>query len=243
MSVVEFDLIVLDLMLPYVRDGQVDRRAGLELVRQLRSKDGPNKATAVVGISAFPDEITEFRASFNELGVLITQFDDKGSWSRALLRVLEDVNARADTQTELDFVVVCALEDERAGFARTAFEKVSEAIVCGLNVHYLRLPGPREFFGGIVRLSQMGLVAATFETASVLNAFRTKVLCMSGICAGFAKEANLGQVIIASPAWEYQAGKWSKNEFEIAPVQIPLRPATRSVIDQAITSESFTHYL
>jgi nucleoside phosphorylase len=66
---------------------------------------------------------------------------------------------------------------------------------------------------------------------------------MSGICAGFSKEANLGQVVIASPAWEYQAGKWSKNGFEIAPVQIPLRPATRSVIDQAIARESFTQYL
>jgi nucleoside phosphorylase len=143
----------------------------------------------------------------------------------------------------LEFVVVCALEEERTGFVQTAFEKVSEAIVSDLNVHYFRLAGQREFFGAIVRLSQIGLVAATFETASVVKAFRAKVLCMSGICAGFAKEAGLGQVVIASPAWEYQAGKWSKNGFEIAPVQVPLRPATRLMIDQAIARDSFAHYL
>jgi hypothetical protein len=62
--------------------------------------------------------VAAFRANFDEVGVLITRFDDEGSWSRALLRVLEDVHARVDTQTELDFIVVCALEEERAGFTR-----------------------------------------------------------------------------------------------------------------------------
>ena len=243
MSLVSFDLIVLDLMLPYLPGGKADSRAGFELLRQLRSEDGPNKTTVVVGISAFPDEIAAFRAGFDELGVLITQFDAEGSWSRSLLRVVEDVHARADAQTALDFIIVCALEEERAGFGRTAFEKVSEGIVSGLNVHYFRLPASPDFFGAVVRLSHMGLVAATFETASVLKSFRTKVLCMSGICAGFVKEANLGQVIIASPAWEYQAGKWSSSGFEIAPIQVPLRPTTRSVIDQAIAREGFVRYL
>jgi CheY-like chemotaxis protein len=130
-SLVSFDMIVLDLMLPYVPGGQADSRAGLELLRQLRSEGGPNKTTVVVGISAFPDEIAAFRASFDELGVLITQFDDEGSWSRALLRVIEDVHARADTQIAVDFVIVCALEEERAGFRRTAFEPISQAIVSG----------------------------------------------------------------------------------------------------------------
>ena len=96
MSLVSFDLIVLDLMLPYLPGGKADSRAGFELLRQLRSEDGPNKTTVVVGISAFPDEIAAFRAGFDELGVLITQFDAEGSWSRSLLRVLEDVHARAD---------------------------------------------------------------------------------------------------------------------------------------------------
>lgn len=243
MSIDAFDLIVLDLMLPFVQGGAADSRAGLELVRQLRSEDSPNRATSVVGISAFPDEIAAFRASFDELGVLIIHFDDDGSWRRALIRLLEDVHARADIQTELDFVIVCALEEERAGYMRTELERVSEAVVSGLNVHYVRSPGPNGFFGGIVRLSQMGLVAATFETASILRAFRTKILCMSGICAGFTKETSLGQVVIASLAWEYQAGKWSKNGFEIAPFQVALRPTTRSIIDQEIARGSFGQYL
>jgi adenosylhomocysteine nucleosidase len=243
MSLLPFDMIVLDLMLPYISGGSPDSRAGLELLRQLRSKKGPNRATTVIGLSAFPEEIAATRENFDELGVLIIKFDDDGSWNGALLRILEDIQTRLGIEAALDFVVVCALEEERNGFAQTEMIKLSEAIVGGLNVHYVKLPGNPELFGAVVRLSQMGLVAATLETALVLRAFRTKVLCMSGICAGFSREASLGQLVVASPAWEYQAGKWSKNGFEIAPVQIPLGPGTRAIIDQTVGHENFMAYV
>jgi adenosylhomocysteine nucleosidase len=240
---VAFDLIVLDLMLPYLQGGQPDSRAGLELVRQLRSEGSPNAMTHVIGISAFPDEVSAFRANFDRLGVLIVNFDDEGAWRDALLRTLDDVQARAPTQIELDFLIICALEEERKGYESTAFDNISRVVISGLNVQYVRLPGTRELFGGIVRLGQIGLVSATFETTSALNVFRTTVLCMSGICAGFSEETGLGQLVIASPAWEYQAGKWSKNGFEIAPMQVPLRRSTRTVIDQAVADDNFTRYL
>lgn len=48
-----FDLVVLDLMLPYVQDGSAQSRAGIELLRQLRRDDCPNRATKVVCISRF----------------------------------------------------------------------------------------------------------------------------------------------------------------------------------------------
>ena len=243
LSLVAFDLVILDLMLPYIEGGEADSRAGLELLRELRKDDSPNKNTTVIGISAFPDEIATSRAGFEELGVLIIPFDDEGAWKRALSNVLQGVKGRAISRIDLDFLVICALEKERGGFAHTAMEKISEAIVSGLNVHYVRLSGRSELFGGIIRLSQMGLVAATFETTLALNVFRTKALCMSGICAGVATETNLGQLIVASPAWEYQAGKWSTNGFEIAPMQVPLRPATRAIVDQTIAREDFVRYL
>lgn len=239
----QFDLIVVDLMLPYVKNGDADSQAGLELLHQLRSNEGPNKSTTVICISAFPEEIHTFRGNFDELGVLIVKFDPEGTWRRTLARLVEDVVSRSAQIITLDFLIICALEKERRAFEQTGIDRISEAIVAGLNVHYVRLNGRRELFGGIIRLSQMGLVAATYETTAALNIFRTKTLCMSGICAGFAKETKLGQLVIASPAWEYQAGKWSDNKFEIAPSQIPLRPSTRSLVDQAIARSSFSEYI
>lgn len=238
-----FDLIVLDLMLPYLSDGPADSRAGLELLRQLRSEEGKNRTTSVIGISAFPDEVASAREKFDALGVLIVSFDDEGLWRQPLLNVLAEAGSRADVRIDLEFLIICALEEERDGFQFTKFEKISEVIVGGLNVHYVRIPGAVEAFGGLLRLGQMGLVAATFETARALNVFRVKILCMSGICAGFSGEAALGQLIVASPAWEYQAGKWSKNEFEIAPSQIPLKSQTRAMIDHIIAKDAFAERL
>ena len=240
---ISFDLIIMDLMLPYLTDGAAESRAGLELLRQLRSVDGKNRTTSVIGMSAFPEEVAAYRDKFDELGVLITTFDDTGTWSRSLLRILEDVGSKSDAKTDLDFLVICALEEERQGFEFTGLKKVSEVVVGGLNVHYVRLQGEREYFGGLIRLGQMGLVASTYETAWALNVFRANVLCMSGICAGFSKEVNLGQVVVGSPAWEYQAGKWSKNGFEIAPAQIPLKSQTRSIIDHVFSKEGFAQVL
>jgi adenosylhomocysteine nucleosidase len=238
-----FDLIVIDLMLPYVEGGPADSRAGLELLRQLRTESGPNKETSVVGISAFPEEIASSRPTFDELGVVIAAFDDKGTWNRTLLRLLEGVTSRRGLHPRLSFVVICALEEERMAFVHTTFEKMSEAIVSGLNVHYVRLAETPNVIGAVVRLSQMGLVAATFETTTALSVFRTDILGMSGICAGVAGQVNLGQLVVAAPAWEYQSGKWAKNAFEIAPMQVPLPSRTRSAIDQVIGDDSFVHYV
>lgn len=240
---ISFNLIVMDLMLPYLSDGQADSRAGLELLRQLRSVEGRNSATAVVGISAFPSEIAAFRDKFQELGVLIVEFDEQGGWSKSLLRILEDAKSKSEARTDLDFLVVCALEDERQGFSRTDMIKVSDAVVRGLNIHYVRLRGDRDYFGGIMRLGQMGLVASTYETAWALNTFSVKILSMSGICAGFKSEVNLGQVVVGSPAWEYQAGKWAKDGFQIAPTQIPLISRTRAQIDHILSKDGIMNEL
>jgi adenosylhomocysteine nucleosidase len=242
LNIVAFELVILDLMLPYVVGVDADSRAGLELLRQLRSHEGINKAATVVALSAFPEEISTFRNRFVELGVILSSFDDDGSWKRLIQQVLQDLKSRAETSIDLDFLVICALEEEREGY-NSCVKDLSAAVVSGLNVRYVRLGGERELLGAIIRLSRLGLVAATFETSAALSVFRTKVLCMSGICAGFASESNLGQLVIASPAWEYQAGKWSDDGFEIAPLQVALRPGTRAVIDQVIGRQSFCENL
>jgi nucleoside phosphorylase len=135
------------------------------------------------------------------------------------------------------------LDEERSGFSHANFSKVSDVIVCGLNVRYVRLEHKTGLFGALIKLRHMGLVSAVHETTLALNVFQTKVLCMSGICAGFSSRTSLGQLVIASPAWEYQAGKWSENGFEIAPAQIPLRPATRAIIDQVVSRPGFVSQL
>lgn len=235
-----FDLIVLDLMLPYIADGQADARAGLELLRLLRRNQGPNAGTAVIGMSAFPDELRDARDLFDGAGVLVVSFDDAGRWRDALRHTVADVVRRKTSRERVDFLILTALDEERAGFDGTELSTMAETIVAGLNVRRVELPveGGR-LRGGLVKLRQMGLAAATLDTSIALAAFDAHVVCMSGICAGFADRTRPGQLVIASPAWEYQAGKWSDDGFQIAPTQIPLPAGTRVILDQVAGSADF----
>lgn len=240
---IRFELVVIDLMLPYIRGSVAEASAGLELLGQIRRQGCINASSAIVCLSSFPDEISASRDKYTKYGVLIVEFDANGTWKDSLGHKIRDIQSRSTAKIDLDFLIVCALEEERQGFASTEIELIATAVVSKLNICYARIGGQKPLTGAILRLSQMGLIASTYEIALAMNLFRTKVLCMSGICAGFEENARLGQLIVPSPCWEYQAGKWSSNGFEIAPQQIPLSASTKAIVDHVISQENFLRYV
>ena len=230
-----FDLIVLDLMLPYLADTPAVSGAGYEMLRQVR-RSGPNKYTKIISLSAFPDEVGSYRARFDEMAVLITTYDDEGGWRSTLRGTLSEVSANKSIIEPIDFLIVCALDEERAGFTDAEFDSQSDVALRNLNIRYVKRG---EHIGAILRQSQMGLSTAIYETAVALQHLDPTIICMTGICAGFDGRARLGQIVAASLAWEYQAGKWAADGFEIAPLQVPMPAATRSVIDKLFDEPEF----
>ena len=233
-SITPFDLIVLDLMIPYLPGALPSSDAGYELLRELR-KSGPNKFTKVISISAFPEEVAAYREKFDQFAVVITPFDDEGSWIATLTAVLSELQGTRQIPRNVDFLIICALDEEREGYRSTELESVSDLAIHGLNLRLVKSDSCGS--GVILRTSSMGLVTATYETAMALQLVDTPVVAMSGICAGFDSKVTLGQLVCASLSWDYQAGKWSKDGFEIAPLQVPLPGITRALIDNYFDSE------
>ena len=69
---------------------------------------------------------------------------------------------------------------------------------------------------------------------------------MCGICAGVKDKVNLGDVLLADPAWDFQSGKRVKdkknNAFSISPHQLHVSSLVRSHVqqlrnDQALLSQ------
>ncbi len=234
-----FDLIVLDLMLPFIDGMAADVGAGLELLKQIRSKSSRNTSATIIGLSGYPEELRDARVKFDEHGVLILNYAEGGMWRDAILRVADDVRARAGLVRPVDFLIIVALKEESDGFTAADVKLDEQFVVGGLVVQHVQLLSSESSRGIIVRLRQMGLAAAINDTVAALTLFKPNIVCMSGICAGFKDNASLGQLIIASPSWEYQSGKWSDNGFELAAYQIPLRAETRAIIEQAVTSAAF----
>lgn len=229
-----YDLIVLDIMLPFIEGTVAATGAGLELLSQIRTSSSPNRGTTVVGLSAYPDELQEARIEFEKHGVLVLQYDSGGNWCTSLARVIVDVLARSLKVIVAKFVIVVALEEELAGYLSCDLNWGDREVIGGLNSQFVSVTDRPGDIGVIIRLRQMGLAAAINDTVLAVSIFKPDIVCMSGICAGFKKNATLGQLIVASPSWEYQSGKWSDNGFELAAYQIPLRASTRALVDQSL---------
>lgn len=234
---VEFDLVILDLMLPFIRGGRPDSAAGLNLLAQVKESTGPNQRCLFVGVSAYPDEVANTREKFDEFGVLIVEYSATSGWKRSLTEIIHQRRASGSARIDLDILIVCALEEERNGVVER-LNSTSRATVSGLNVTFGTYEGTTQRSVGVVRLSRMGLVASANEVTLATSIFRAHVWAMAGICAGFQQNSAWGQVIVASPAWEYQAGKWAENGFEIAPHQIDVPASVRVDIDYMLSEHS-----
>ena len=83
----------------------------------------------------------------------------------------------------------------------------------------------------------MGMIDAAVITSRIINSLHPKNMIMTGICAGVKGKTELGDVILASPAWDWQAGKYSSDGqddrwFSIAPHHIDIDPVVfRSFIN------------
>lgn len=65
----------------------------------------------------------------------------------------------------------------------------------------------------IFRQNNMGLVSASMTATFALNKFNPKLLLMCGVCAGVKDKANLGDLIIFSPVFDYGSGKYHDGNF------------------------------
>tara|TARA_R110002110_G_scaffold246221_1_gene462623 strand:- start:40 stop:651 length:612 start_codon:yes stop_codon:yes gene_type:complete len=82
----------------------------------------------------------------------------------------------------------------------------------------------------------MGMVAAAVLTNKTIERLRPRVIAMTGICAGQKDKAQIGDVIVADPAWDFQSGKLrledKKAKMEFSPHQIPISHFLRSRFEQ-----------
>lgn len=221
-----YDFIVADLMIPR-RAGEPAVDCSEELLEYLSTSE-KNANAVSVGLSRFPDIVKARVEEFSSKLVFLLHLDEVGSWRQSLNLCMQ----RVAQNSIYDFVILCALEAERE-----AFRGVRDVVYGelnnfrGLDCRSLLLGG---FKGLCVVQPRMGLVDAAAVAAFALSECRPKVLAMSGICAGFTKEARLGTVIVSDPCWEHQAGKWKGDHFELAHYQEPLKNDVRTCIAHVI---------
>lgn len=231
----QYDLLVLDLNLP-VRERESPRAdAGLRILNAVSNGSRVIPPRHIVGLSAYDAVIESSQSTFSDgLWSLLRYDATTREWERGvaakLLYLAKTDQSRSDYRTDLAIV--------------TALHKVELEAV-------LDLPGPWEqqhcdgddsvyhrtrWTHGHSQLSvvavsgvEMGMAAASALAMKAIGRFRPRFLCMVGIAAGTSLAYSFGDVLVATEAFDYGAGKTAgartgKGVFQPAPSPIRVDP-------------------
>ena len=235
-----YDLMILDIALPEWADVPPAPEVGLALLKEVSERRKYIQPKQIVGLTAYPEALVLATPGFQQELWHIIQYDAKATdWIEQLQRKMKYLLLAATNKQAVEYGCdLCVI---------TALQVPEGTAVLDLpwNWKLTDLPSEVAIFhsgtfmnSGRVRrvvagcATRMGMTAAAIMTTKAIYNFRPRFLAMIGIAAGIRGECNLGDIVLADPAWDYGSGKWaargSKSVFEMSPHHIPLNAVIRS---------------
>lgn len=227
----DIGLFIIDFKLPSFDGGTAipNGNAILEAI----IKSGKNDAL-MIAISSYPSEFPDVREQFEAHGCILSDYKATDVWKSTLDHLLTQLRK----SLQLDFLIFCALKEERKPY--TTMLNGRGVNRGGIICWDFELSGKK---GSIILMPQMGLVNAAIVAATCIDRYKPKIVAMSGICGGFKKQAELGQLIISKMVYEYQSGKWSDEGFQNEPYQVATDANLLSHIDILLDDENLLEQL
>ena len=162
------------------------------------------------------NEVIERKSSIRHLGMSDTSanIDNMDNCMEKATEISYKETKEHDNTTKpeiaaIDVVLMTAVEDEYR-MARKVFKDIyAENFENGFKycLANYKISEDTTIVIAIFRQNNMGLVSASMTATFALNKFNPKLLLMCGVCAGVKDKANLGDLIIFSPVFDYGSGK------------------------------------
>lgn len=168
------------------------------------------------------NEVIERKSSIRHLGMSDTSanIDNMDNCMEKATEISYKETKEHDNTTKpeiaaIDVVLMTAVEDEYR-MARKVFKDIyAENFENGFKycLANYKISEDTTIVIAIFRQNNMGLVSASMTATFALNKFNPKLLLMCGVCAGIKDKANLGDLIIFSPVFDYGSGKYHDGKF------------------------------
>lgn len=214
MSKKNIDIMILDIQLPQRITDDPEREGGIRLLKELKESRRYKYPSYVISLSRYEESIDVFKKSEGNIHTSII-YDEHNKWKTQLqdcVKVFLTIvnNNVMHRNYEYDIAVMCALQEE--------IDEIEHSLSCveKININeddeiyykgYYELP-ERKVKVIFASANQMGMVAATSLATKMIYNFTPRYLVMTGIAAGTdRKKMNYGDIIIATTAWDYGAGK------------------------------------
>lgn len=237
----EYDLLLVDVIVPAVLGGTAHESNSMELFAQLDEGVGIKQPRYSVAISASEELSANARNFFvgRPWGILpySESSNDCMATIEKICKYIIDRAAQGTPDRSCDVFVLTALMDpefaalEATSISWEPFEPLDE--VQFVKYGRVNLTSGEKIIAAAFA-PRMGPVASAILVSKVILKLKPKLLIMCGICAGIKGKASIGDVIAADSSWDWQSGKYvdkgGKEHFEIAPHQIPMDERTRAQV-------------
>lgn len=256
MTGTRFDLAIIDLTIPFIKGaGEATYAIADQLLTELSLTENMYVPGDIIGITqdATALKLVE-NAIPSKVMTIIEQKGDEPEWKQRLdekLRYLQRSlahRARAiNAQHDFDLLVFCALDKElkpyRDHYDFSPLPHTDRCYVFGFTCHQgTQRRGIAYAVGG------SGEARAASHAQSLISLFRPKLAIMSGICGGVPGKTNLGDIVFAESAVDWDYGKWEEDEegrSKFVPRPDPqsikgslIHGAVRDLIDQELLANS-----
>ncbi|WP_175452506.1 phosphorylase family protein [Thiohalomonas denitrificans] len=237
-----FDFLIIDLHLPDALGAMPSADGGLSFFDLIKMDENVPLPEDVLFITGREELVMEANAEVLERGAVLCQYrSDSSEWKKVLIGRIrygtERIARKKGFEIEADVAIVTAMRDpELAAVLELPFGWESK-----------RMRGEPTTFhvGSLVRedreitivaasAHRKGMPSAAALASKMSACFRPRYMIMLGICAGIQGKTNLGDVVIADPAWDWGSGKRGQDEngsavFRAAPYQLALNSSVSQI--------------
>jgi nucleoside phosphorylase/CheY-like chemotaxis protein len=214
-----FDLVILDINLPERADCIATAGSGLEVLRFIKNNNLAKPPAYLFGLTAHDDAAELAKEEFSSpLWKLVRFSHSDVGWKEPLRQALAFVlsshkppYASDGVTYHFDLGVFVALED------------VELASILKLDGGWDEIKVPHDYtryfqgtFSGekgkvsviVASAPRMGMPAAAVTASKLIHNFRPRIVAITGICAGIRGKAEIGDIIVADPCFDWGSGKW-----------------------------------
>lgn len=222
----DYDLLLLDVVLPLNDGEEPDREEGPKFIDEIYANERINIPNQIIGLTQFDEFYSELKDRFEDkVWYLLKYEQSKNDWITRLQNKIihlrknkESLRNSIFNECKYDIAVICALQEEFTQF-KAAFEKTDWS---KMNYHGI----PFDFYTGVIHtgygnslkiiagcVGKPGMSATSILATTMFNIFKIDYLFMTGFCAGFESEdITFGDIVIAESIQDYSVGKLKDDE-------------------------------
>lgn len=222
----EYDLLLLDLVLPLTDGDEPDREEGPKFIDEIYANEQINIPNQIIGLTQYDEFYSELKERFEDkVWYLLKYEQSKNDWITKLQNKIihlrknkESLQHSISNEYTFDVAVICALQEEFIQL-KLAFEKIEWN-----KINYIGIPF--DFYKGVVHtvygnslriiiacVGKSGMSATSILATTMFNIFKVDYLFMTGFCAGFeSADVTFGDIVVADSIQDYTTGKLKDDE-------------------------------